>query len=290
MCAYNHVQESVVTGGAKAVLRRVVGWIGIGVGVLLPFDGVAQTYHLRDGRALLARQVQVRGDQLVQRVADSASGGAEIGYPLSQVARLEWPEPDGLRQAIREAQAGRWELAMRAASDVSAVFEPFGKLPGSWWVPAEVLRLKAALALGLRVQAVEVERVVERAPDDAARQTAHLLLACVHVREGRVKEARALLSDSRLIPVNARTEAEIALVWGELHERQQAPEASLEAFLQVPVFAPWRDDLQPRALLGAARAYRRLGDEDRCERAVIELADQYPNSREAQLAQKEFQL
>ncbi|HRE83113.1 MAG TPA: tetratricopeptide repeat protein [Opitutaceae bacterium] len=272
------------------MLRRVLRWVSMVIGVTLPLDGVAQTYHLRDGRILLAQQVQVRGDQLVQRVADGASGGAEIGYPLSQVSRLEWPEPDVLKQAMLEARAGRWESAMRAASEVSAVFEPFGKLPGSWWVPAEILRLKAALALGLQVQAVEVERVVERAPDEPTRQTSYFLLAWVHVRDGRVREARALLSDTRRIPVNAHTEAEAALVWGELHERQQAPEAALESFLRIPVFAPWRDDLQPRALLGSARAYRRLGDEDRCERAVIELTDQYPHSREAQLAQKEFNL
>lgn len=283
-------RDSDVTDGTKTVFRRVVGWMWIGLVGILPFEGGAQTYHLRDGRTLLARQVEVRGDQLVQRVAEGASSGAEIGYPLSLVTRLEWPEPDGLRHASVEAQAGRWETAMRAASEVSAVFEPFGKMPGSWWVPAELLRLRAALALGVPVQAVEVKRVIERASDEATLHTAHLLLASVHVRDGRLRDARALLSDARLIPVTARTEAEIAAVWGELHERQETPEAALEAFLQIPVFAPWRDDLQPRALLGVARAYRRLGDEERCERTVIELTDQYPSSRESQLAKKEFNL
>src|SRR5207237_5456006 len=56
---------------------------------------------------------------------------------------------------------------------------------------------------------------------------------------------------------------------------------ALLAFLRVPVF--YRDEklFMPPALLGSARAYRRLDDVERAKRTLKELIAQFPKSSEA---------
>ena len=68
--------------------------------LLLPDGGRAQQYHLRDGHVLDAIDVAVRGVSLVEAVdAVSADAVVERNYQISDVVRLDWPEPDAFEAA-----------------------------------------------------------------------------------------------------------------------------------------------------------------------------------------------
>lgn len=250
--------------------------------------GWSQTLRLRDGRSLAANTVIVRGGQLVRALEIKDGGMAEIGYPLGDVVALDWPEPEELRGAREDLEAHAEARALAKAAAVAGRFEPFAKVPGSWWAEAERLRLQALVGLG-RVDGVELaaRRLMENAMNDATRQAAQLILAKVALREQRWKDARHAVDSLRKQPLASALEAEAAVICGELRLRESDWEGALESFLQVPAFHPTETGLLPKVLLGSARAYRSLGDAGRAERAALELVDQFPKSNEARQAGRE---
>lgn len=275
-----------------SVILTVVRLLGVSVGIVLLASLVSvcrgQQYRLRDGRVLPANAVVVRGNQLVRLLEVKGGGTAEVGYPLSEIVSLDWPEPEELVRAREGLRNGAVEQALSDATAVAARFAPFVKLPGSWWPEAERLRLKALIALN-RISEVGAagRQLFERAPDESTRQEASLILARVAMHERNWTDARKRIESlmkSRLPP---GLEAEAAVICGELKLHESDWEGALESFLQLPAFHPTETAMMPRALLGSARAYRRLGDAGRAERAALELIDQFPKSTEAREAARE---
>lgn len=248
----------------------------------------AQHFRLRDGRVLAANSVIVRGNQLVRMIEVKGGGMAEVGYPLVELQSLDWPEPEELSRARESLSNGAAEQALADASAVAARFAPFATLPGSWWPEAERLRLRALVMLN-RVSEIgnAARELFERAPDEPTRQAASLILASVALRERRWPEARRMIDPLLKAALPPALEAELAVLCGELKLQESDWEGALESFLQVPAFHPAETTLMPKALLGSARAYRRLGDAGRAERAALELTDQYPKSSEARVAARE---
>lgn len=266
--------------------------LGVSVGIVLLASLVSvcrgQQYRLRDGRVLPANAVVVRGNQLVRLLEVKGGGTAKVGYPLSEIVSLDWPEPEELVRAREGLRNGAVEQALSDATAVATRFAPFATLPGSWWPEAERLRLKALIALN-RISEVGApgRQLFERAPDESTRQEASLILARVAMHERNWPDARKRIESllkSRLPP---GLEAEAAVICGELKLHESDWEGALESFLQLPAFHPTETAMMPRALLGSARAYRRLGDAGRAERAALELIDQFPKSTEARDAARE---
>lgn len=266
--------------------------LGVGVGAVLLASLIpvcrGQQYRLRDGRALAANAVVVRGNQLVRLLEVKGGGTAEVGYPLIEIVSVDWPEPEELVRAREGLHNGAVEQALSDATAVVTRFAPFATLPGSWWPEAERLRLKALIALN-RISEIGAagRQLFDRAPDEATRQEAGLLLARVALHERNWPEARKRIESLMKSKLPSGLEAEAAVVCGDLKLHESDWEGALESFLQLPAFHPAETALLPKALLGSARAYRRLGDAGRAERAALELIDQFPKSAEARDAARE---
>lgn len=250
-----------------------------------PLSSHGQHYRMRDGRTLAANAVVVRGNQLVRALEVKDGTAAEVGYPLSGVAALDWPEPEELRRAQENFTRGATAEALADAEAVATQFVPFATLPGSWWGEAELLRLQALAALG-RWGEIEsaARRLSENAPVERLRQAARLLIAKANLHERRWPEAKAILDSFGKVSLAPALEGEVAVLRGELRLQDSDWEGALEAFLQVPAFHPTQAALMPPALLGSAKAYRQLGDAGRAERSLLELVDHYPESVEAKQA------
>ena len=62
----------------------------------LPLAAPAQTILMRDGKRVVAKTLRRQGDSIM--AASPAVDGAqplqgEVGYPLAQIERMEFPEP-----------------------------------------------------------------------------------------------------------------------------------------------------------------------------------------------------
>jgi len=251
--------------------------------LLLPNGGRAQQYHLRDGHVLDAIDVAVRGVSLVEAVdAVSADAVVERNYPISDVVRLDWPEPDAFEAARSALARGAGREAVVMLEPVRAEFVLFAKLPGSWWTAASLLRLRGLMLAGAADEAEAAAReLIATAIDPEAVGLARLGLAELQLAAGQGEIAAAMVEAILKEDVPAGVRARSWLLRGERALQQGDAEAALEAFLRIPVLHASREGLLAPALEGSRRAYLLWDDPARADRAAEELRRTFPDSPEA---------
>jgi tetratricopeptide (TPR) repeat protein len=256
---------------------------------LLAFAAVspvcAQRYILKDGRALPAGEVTLKDGNLVRPLA---GGGGEVSFPLSQVVRLDWPEPEEIEQGRTLLAAGKSAEAEEKVTPVYRQFAPFSKLPGSWWGDAALIRARALLEQKKTADAERAAReLVSGSTDTDTVASAQLIMARVQMNLNKPDIADAMLDEIMRKDASSETEARAAILRGDIAFARQDFEKALEYYLQVPVFYGTEDAVMPVALLGSARSYRGYGDTARADRAYLDIVVTYPNSAEAAIAKKE---
>jgi len=250
----------------------------------------AQRYIMKDNTALAAAEVTLGSGALIQQVAIPGGGSFERRYPLADVVRLEFPEPETLDEADKLVAAGSGEDALKLVEPVYRQFALFSKVAGSHWPRAAQLRLQALLLdtdNGAISSAARELMQSGLGPDVTG--TAKLALAQLDARAGKEALANVML-DQIVREATAAVQARAWLLRGDLAAARAAHVEALECYLRVPAFFGTLDELMPAALLGAARAYRGYGDASRAERSALDLIDTYPTTLQATQAKKEFNL
>jgi tetratricopeptide (TPR) repeat protein len=256
----------------------------------LPSLALAQRYVMRDGTVLPAADVTLGSGALVQQVNIASGGSFERRFPFGDIARLEFPEPEGFEEADTLIRAGKGTEALAVVEPIYRQFAPFSRLPGSHWPRAANLRLQALLLGNDNLQITAAAREIMQAnlgPEITG--TAKLALAQLDARGGRESLANIMI-DEIVREAPAPVQARAWLLRGDLAAARSSHVEALEAYLRIPAFFGTLDELLPHALLGAARAYKGYGDSGRAERAAIELIDNYPETAQAALAKREFGL
>ena len=256
----------------------------------LPTPAHAQRYILKDNTALAASDVTLGPGYLVQLVKLPTGGSFERRYPIPDIARLDFPEPEALDEAQKLLTAGQSAPALALLDPVVRQFAPYAKTPGSHWPRAAQLRLQGLL-LGTDSAAISsaARELMQSGLGPDITGTAKLALAQLDARAGQEDLANIMLEEI-VREATPEVQARAWLLRGDLAAARSAHTEALEAYLRVPAFYGTLDELMPAALLGAARAYRGYGDTSRAERSALDLIDTYPSTREATLAKKEFNL
>lgn len=250
----------------------------------------AQRYILKDGTALAAADVTLGSGALVQQVKIASGGSFERRYPLADIARLDFPEPEALDEAEKFVAAGKGPEALALVEPLARQFAPFAKIPGSPWPRAALLRMQALL-LGSDAAAItsSARELMQSGLGPDFTGVAKLALAQLDARAGRESLANVMLEEI-FREATPEVQARGWLLRGDLAAARSAHVEALEAYLRVPAFFGTIDELMPAALLGAARAYKGYGDTGRAERSALELIDTYPDTLQAAQAKKEFGL
>jgi tetratricopeptide (TPR) repeat protein len=245
----------------------------------------AQRYILKDGRVVNHADVTLKDGNLVRPLA---GGGGEVSYPISQVVRLDWPEPEELDQARQLAAAGKGAEAEEKITPVYRQFAPFSKLPGSWWGEAALIRARALLAQQKTADAERAAReLMSGSTDTDVVASAQLIMARVQMNLNKPDIADAMLDEIMRKDASSETEARAAILRGDIAFARKEFEKAIELYLLVPVFYGTEDAVMPVALLGSARSYRGYGDTARAERAYLDIIVTYPDSAEAAIAKTE---
>jgi predicted negative regulator of RcsB-dependent stress response len=244
----------------------------------------AQRYILNDGRVLNQADVSLKGSNLVRQVAD----GAEVSYPLSQIARLDWPEPEEIDQSRQLVAAGKGVEAEEKITPIYRQFAPFSKVPGSWWSEAALIRARALLAQEKKDETERAAReLMSTAADPEVVAAAQLIMARIQVMLDKADLADAMLDEIMRKDASSEIEARAAILRGDIAYGRKEFEKALEFYLQVPAFYGTEEAVMPLALLGSARSYRGYGDTPRAERAYLDIIVTYPESAEAAIAKTE---
>jgi TolA-binding protein len=259
--------------------------------LLLLLDGaaVAQTIVLKTGQRVETQGVRRSADKVMGKVEVAGTMG-EVGHAVATIAKIEFPQPQGLKNAEELLSQGQAEQALAMINPVVVFYNDFRDIPGAWWAQAAVVKVNALTALGRDVEAEPLVSAIQKnAADPETARAANLRIAGSLLRKQDFDRAHQLCD--AVIKESTRTDV-LADAWvtkGNILLAKKEWDAALLAFLRVPVFYRQEKLFMPPALLGSARAYRRLDDIDRAKKSLQDLIAAYPKSTEAAAAQSELQ-
>jgi tetratricopeptide (TPR) repeat protein len=280
-----------VRGSATAGrLRSEVRWsIFVLIMLLLGDSTHAQQITLKTGQKVDTLGVRRDGDIIMGKI-QAGSGSGEIGYHFSQIAKIDFPEPRGLKIASDLMAQGQPEKALGEVEPVVGYYEPFKEVLGAWWAQAALLKVSLLAALRRDVEAETLASEIQKAvTDPETARAVQLRLAAGLIRKRDFEKAVTICDAA----IRQSTDSEVlANAWvnkGDALLGQKQWDAALLAYLHVPVFYADESSFMPAALLGSARAYWRLDDTARAKRSFNDLMAAYPKSAEAAVAQSEMQ-
>jgi tetratricopeptide (TPR) repeat protein len=248
----------------------------------------AQTVLLKTGQKLDSQGVRRDGEMVMAKV-QVGTGSGEVGYHVAQIAKVEFPEPAALKTANDLLGRGDAEKALGEINSVVAYYAQFKDVPGSWWAQAALIKVSALAALQKQTEAEALAGEIQKSvADPETARAAQLRLVGALIRKNDFEKAVAICDDAIK---NSKDETTLANAWttkGDALLAQKNADEALMAYLHVPVFYYEEKQFMPAALLGSARAYRRLDDVDHAKKSLNELIASFPQSAEAAAAQTEL--
>ena len=264
----------------------------LGAGSGLAPAARAQSVYLRDGLAVQTQGLRRDGATVLANIQTAEGKAGEVGYPVANIARIDFPEPAQLKKAGDLLNAGKAGDAAGQLAPVLAYYATFRDVPGNWWQPLALLQVDALARLGrdkeVDTLAAELARTGTASP--GLLRTVKIKQAAALERRGEHQAALAALAplvDDGSAPPDELVEGWLAVGSARLALRDYKD--ALLAFLHVPVYAPDRALLMPPALLGSAKAYLGLDDKPRAQTTLKQLLADYPNSPEAVEARDRLQ-
>ncbi len=249
----------------------------------------AQTFYFNDGRKVSMSEARIKGGNIIValKVDGGAAGSAEITLPISTLNRIEWPAPAALAAAEADLKADRPADALKKIDAILSEQEAFREVPGSWWNQGAVIKAIALARLGKDVDADVMLERLRRAKADSA-DIARVEVAVINqlVAKGKIDDANARMEKLQSSASDEESLAALAVLKGGILAKSGRTEDALLSYLRVPVFSPASATQMPAALLGAARAYQKLGDAERAASTLAALTSRFPNSSEAAQAQR----
>ena len=225
--------------------------------------------------------------------------GAEIraSKKLTEVLSIIWPLPERLIEAQNNINRGEPGKALDNIEAVIKLFEPLKAVPGSWWPKATMLKLDALdrleneAAIGSFLENLEKDESA-KLPELAIKiQLARLMQrARKGDHESVIKEATDLIPKMDAPDLLAR----LHIVKANSLLATKKYELAMNVYLRVPVFYGAQLEHVPKALLGAARAFRGMDTPATREQKLEEVSNRYlkdiittyPVSKEAEEAKK----
>lgn len=271
--------------------------------------------RLTDGRVIPWDAAVIRGGRLVVSLPGAAA--AEWSVPLELIAALEGPEPPALAEARDALARGQALAALTAAGTVVRQFAAWREMPGGWWLAGRTMEVRARARLGQwddvardaaeleflppgseprqwgAIARVRLALAASASGDRGAEPAAEFPREPEGVRGVGESAAGVMDDEADVIQImdtaaTPEVEAEAALAAGERALQRRDWTAALDALLRIPVFHPERTDWHAAVLLRCARAYAGLEDRGREERALLALADGYPDAPETATARREW--
>jgi len=254
------------------------------------------TFTMKDGKVVTVKSLRRQGDNLMGTVEMTpAQEGkpaqtGELGYPVAQVAKIDFPEPPQLKTAADLITKGKATDALAQIEPVLKYYEGFRDAPGSWWADLALLKVQAFVSQG-RDADVEpiIQQIYRLATDPETTRAAKTLSAAGFVRRGEPAKALELCNVVLKESTRPETLAQAYITSGQSHLALKEWDPALISFLEIPVFYPDSKVLQPPSMLGAGQAYEALQDFTRAKATLNDLIGTYGATAEAKQAKVELE-
>ena len=249
----------------------------------------SQTITLKTGQKVETMGLRRDGDMVMGKVQVGTSSG-EVGYQVSQIAKVEFLEPRGLKTAAELMAQRQPEKALAEIEPVVAYYGSFKEVPGSYWSQAALIKVSILAALKRDAAADALATEIQKAvTDPEIARAVQVRLTANLVRKKDFDKAIAICNDAIKQSTDPAVLADAWVNKGDALAGKKEWEEALFAYLRVPIFYSDEKSFIPPAMLGSARAYGRLDDTARAKKTFNDLIAAYPKSGEAALAQTELQ-
>ena len=249
----------------------------------------AQSITLKTGQKVETLGVRRDHDMVMGKVKVGAGSG-EVGYNVAQIARIDFPEPRGLKTATDLLGQRQPEKALTEIEPVLAYYGTFKDLPGAWWSQAALVKVTILAALkrdaDAEALADEIQKVVS---DPNTARAVRVRLSTGLIRKKEFEKAIAICDAAIKESEDPQVLADAWIHKGDALSGLKEWDGALLAYLHIPVFYNDQAAFLPPALLGSGRAYWRLDDAARAKKSLGDLIATYPQSPEAAVAQTELQ-
>lgn len=272
-----------------SLMRSIIFSVFVAIAGALGPAAQAQLILLKTGQKAETLGVRRSGDTVMGKIRVGTSSG-EIGYQVSAIAKIEFPEPKALKTAAEFLTQGAPDKALAEIDPVVKFYAGFRDIPGAWWAPAALIRVSALVALRRDEEAEGLAMEIQKnSADPESARAATLRVVGGLIRKEAFEKALAICD--AVLKESAKPEV-LADAWvnkGDVLLARKQWDTALMAYLHVPIFYPSEKLYLPAALYGAGRAYRRLDDLELAKRSFKDLTDAFPQSAEAKLAKAEVQ-
>lgn len=240
--------------------------------LLLPVTLLAETVFLKDGKTHAAKELRRDGNFLFYKATTPDGAQADTITPINQVERIEFGEHPAMEAARELANQGDAHGVLEKTNDPATFFRGYSDVPGNQW--AEVMRLRLpAIAVAGTEQHIANLQAQWTPTGDLELDTAYKLIIAAKNDPNGARTAWKALAQPGASSLSAGiswlgigNEALLAKQWN----------AAVRAFLSVEVFVTQQKLLQPKALLGAAKAFVQKGETGKAAALVEELKKEYP--------------
>ncbi|HZJ15088.1 MAG TPA: tetratricopeptide repeat protein [Chthoniobacteraceae bacterium] len=270
----------------------------IGLGVLCGVTAQADINVIKkDSTKAVAKNLRRQGDNIIvtmelppEKPGDPVKTG-DIGIPISQIEKIEFPEPGVLKTAPDLIVQGKAEDALAQVDQAAKYYEGFRDAPGSWWRQLTLLKMNTLIILGREKDAAALADTMSNlATEPESQRAAKVLLAAAATRRGDAQKAAdaldSVLKDSKQSDVLASA----AIYKGQSYLALKDWENALLSFLQIPVLYPEAKELAPASMLGVGRAHFGLEDFPTAKNTFKELMKTFKGTPEATAAKAELEL
>lgn len=239
----------------------------------LPLGLHAQTILLKDGKTHSTREIRRDGNFLFYKTQAPDGAPSETVTPLNQIERIDFGDLPALNEARQFSKAGNSVGVIEKTAEPAAFFRNYSDVSGNQWTEVMRLRLPALAVAGSEIQLTELQSQWTPTGDQEIDTAYRLILA------GRTDRTGAHTAWGALAQPGASS-LSAGISWLELgNAALQAKQwnAAVRAFLSIEVFLPQQRLLQPKALLGAAKAFIQKGEASKATALLEEVKTEYPS-------------
>jgi hypothetical protein len=242
----------------------------------LPCVSSAETILLKDGKSHTARDLRRDGNFLFYKPVTADGAQPETVTPLNQIERIDFGEQPALDTARELFKQGDALGVLEKTTEPAAYFRTYSDVAGNQWADVMRLRIPAIAVAGTEQHLANLEAQWSPTGDQDIDTAYRLLLAAKNDPTGARTAWKALAQ-----PGASSLAAGISWL-GIGNEALLAKQWSLavRAYLSVEVFVTQQRLLQPKALLGAAKAFIQKGEMPKAMSLIEEIKMEYPSYAE----------
>lgn len=210
----------------------------------------------------------------------TTSGTIEVvaNRRMEEVVQIEWPAIPQLDQARQMILRGEAAKALELVETVLRPFDKVKKVPGSPWVTAAIVKLDAIDRLDNDAALASFLSALEAVDDGSNAELAQKIKLAKLIQKARRGEHAAVIADADgLISQfdGADTLARLHILKGASLLALKRYEEAMNTYLRIPVFYGSQQEHLPKALLGAAKAFRGMDSPATKSQRLGEVANAY---------------